>query len=158
MFNPDLIIITETWLCKDDVLILPVTNKNFNVLGCDRLTHGGGGVVICVKDNIPYYLVSTFCANDGSLECISLEIYPNSSLCIRFILLYNAPRCSLDTINSLTGYLAHTIPSNHNAKYVILKDFNLPSLVDRIDLANTPIHYDNVTQTFADFCNQFGLQ
>jgi hypothetical protein len=92
-----------------------------------------------------------------TFECLTIHIFPYSSQCTRFIVVYCAPSGSLVSLHMLIDYITHSIPLSPNAKYVILGDFYLPKLSGVITAVNAPISVDNVTQTFADFYHQFGL-
>ena len=80
----------------------------YNILCCDRVTRGGGVAICIINVNYPYNLVSTFCSEDRTLECICCDVFPNSSRCLRFLLVYRAPYCSLDTLNLLINYLTRS--------------------------------------------------
>ena len=156
MYSPDMIFITETWLHNDDMIVLPDICNDFTFLRCDRKSRGGG-VAIGLRKTIPYCLISTFACNDCTIECISLDIYPNSSRCTRLILVYRAPHGDSVSFNLFTDYLLRTLPTKPSARYVLLGDFNLPLLVDIISPTCTLKSPDIITQTFADFCFQTDL-
>ena len=157
MCSPDVIFITESWLHNSDRILLPDICKSFNIVGSDCLAQSGG-VDVCINNTIPYNLTSTCSYTDGSFEFLSLDMFPNSSYCIRFILVYRTMHCKSNVLSSLIDYLFCSIPSNPDAKYVILGSFNFSSLFT--DTSPTIINYitsDSATQSFADFCYQFSL-
>ena len=132
---------------------IPAVFNSLNVLRCNR----GGGVAACIKDSISHSLISTLCVNDGTLECLCFDIHPNSSRCMRFILVYRSPSGSINTLNVLVNYLSRNISFNPNSRYAILGDFNLPSLVHIISSNNYHTVCENLTHTFADFCSHHDL-
>ena len=109
--SPDVTIITESWLHNSDSLVLPDICKSFNIVPSDRLFRGGI-VAVCINNTIPYSLTSTCSYTDGTFECLSLDMFPNSSHCIPFILVYRTTRCKSDALSSLIDYLFRSIPSN----------------------------------------------
>ena len=85
-------------------------------------------------------------------------MFLNSSRYVRFILIYRTTRCKSDALSSLIDYLLRSIPSNPDAKYFILGDFNFSSLFTVT--SPTIVNYttsDSAIQLFADFCCLFDL-
>ena len=83
--SPDVTFITESWLHNSDSIVLPDICKSFNIVRSDRLSQGCG-FAVCINNIIPYSLTSKCSYTDGTFECLSLGMFPNSSRCIRFIL------------------------------------------------------------------------
>lgn len=63
--------LTQTWLSPDfdNEEILPPPMGHI-VFGRDRLSIKGGGIIIAVKDNLPYFLLKT----DPILEILWVEL------------------------------------------------------------------------------------
>ena len=132
-------------------LLLLLCFISFNVLRCGRFNRGSC-VAACIRDSVSRCLISTLCVNDGTLECLCFDIYPNSSRCMRFIPVYRPPSWSINTLNVLGDYLSRNIPTNPNSRYVILGGFSLPFLVHIISSNNYHTVCDNLSRIFTDFC------
>ena len=74
--------------------------KFYNILRCYRLNRGEV-VAICIKFNSSYELKSTLCCDNGTFECLSSDVHPNTTRCIRFIFIYRAPRSSTGPMDVL---------------------------------------------------------
>ena len=122
---------------------------------CNKLSQCVAMLMVCYK--ISHCVISTLRDVDNTLECLTFDIFPNSSRCTRFILVYRAPIGSADGVHMLTDYIARSIPVNPNSKFAILGDYNFPKLYSIITATNAPLSVDNLTQTFSDFYFHFGL-
>ena len=92
--NPDVIIITETWLTSD-VTDNEVDLPNFVVHRTDRQTRKGGGVVIYLKKCLTVRSIEALAHESGTcellrcrLKCIGQDI--------DLIAVYRSPDCSAD--------------------------------------------------------------
>ena len=70
--------IIETWLHKDDILIVP---EYINILRCDRLTRGEC-VAVWIQSNISCKLISTLCCDDGTFEFLSYDVQLNNTVLV----------------------------------------------------------------------------
>ena len=95
-------------------------SNSFNIVRSDRFSRGSC-VTVCINNTIPCSLTSTCSYTDGTFECLSLDMLPNFSRCIRFTLVYRTTRCKSHALSSLIDYLFRSFPSNHDAKYFILE-------------------------------------
>ena len=113
----------------------------------------------CIRDSISHGLISTSCVNDGTLECLCFDIYPKSSCCRFFILVYRLLNGSFNTLNvglRQVDYLSRNIPPNPNSRCHFRR--LQPSILGTYDLFYYQTVCDNLTQKFAGFCTHyFGL-
>ncbi|GMT05715.1 hypothetical protein PENTCL1PPCAC_27889, partial [Pristionchus entomophagus] len=129
-----LILISETWLCKDDSdAYLLGSNDDFVAFRKDRPTNAkksrGGGVAILCSPLLNPILVSSFTTE--SIESLIIDIHfssPNSSLSfhsIRICLIYRAPLCSS---TSLDTFLTFIEPLIGPAPFIMCGDLNFPAI------------------------------
>lgn len=119
MYNPDVVIITETWLHADihDSEIVPAT---YALLRSDR-DGRGGGVAIAIKHGI-HFQKEIGIPNHESIWC-TLKIN-DSSVLIGGI--YRRPNASVDYLTQLHEFL-NTIITDRT-KLLLTGDFNLPGI------------------------------
>uniref|UniRef100_A0ABD2WKB1 Endonuclease/exonuclease/phosphatase domain-containing protein n=1 Tax=Trichogramma kaykai TaxID=54128 RepID=A0ABD2WKB1_9HYME len=120
----DIIILVETWLKESKSFKL----KGFHIIRFDRQVGSGGGLAICIKDNL-FYEKTKIKFNSNKLETGSVIIKVNPHNLDNFLITacYRTQNidCSTNNIshnewNSLTNAI-----SNHGSKYYILGgDFN----------------------------------
>ena len=121
MYNPDIIIGTESWL-REDIGNAELFWADYTTFRRDRQARGGG-VFICVKNNIA-------CSElwvDDDFEILAIEVKGSDpSYMWEIIRTYRAPNEDLRIIESLaarTGFLGNSIKQS-----IIGGDLNLPQV------------------------------
>ena len=125
-FHPDVIALTETWLCDRIPNSLITCSKYYNIYRHDRLSRHGGGVCLVVKidPKVSAQLVSLPSRFD-CLEIIAVDLNDYSSaLPVRFVVAYRPPDYASnenDLFFSALDYLA-----NNCGRFCLMGDLNLP--------------------------------
>nr|CAH8845910.1 unnamed protein product [Trichobilharzia regenti] len=134
--NPDVIIITETWLTPD-VTDNEVNLPNFEVHRVDRLNRKGGGVVIYLKKGLTVRSIEALAHESEScellrcrLKCIGQDI--------DLIAVYRSPDCSADDfliekLGSWTSKCRSLVVGDFNAPTVDWSSLTTPSSVNSFD-------------------------
>uniref|UniRef100_A0ABD2WLB7 RNase H type-1 domain-containing protein n=1 Tax=Trichogramma kaykai TaxID=54128 RepID=A0ABD2WLB7_9HYME len=119
--NFDIIVLIETWLNEIKHLKL----KGFNIVRFDRQSGSGGGIAICIKQNI-FYEGTTINFSSKSLETGSVIIKLHSEKLL--ITTCYRPEYIGDTLNNLTANTWNNLTKavlDHGTEYFILcGDFN----------------------------------
>ena len=126
----NIIAITDTWL-SDNILDQEIIPTDYTIYSKDRSSRGGG-VMLAVKHSIPSHALNismeseTLCAHIGNENSVTL------------CLVYVPPNSPEMHIQSLCDYISTTV-SHSNNKYLLLGDFNLPTINWDILQGETPI-------------------
>lgn len=118
----DIIVLTETWL-NSDIHNGEIFDNRYDVVRKDRSSGKlGGGVLIALKKQISYEIISTNCES----ESVILKIKFKKSIFIISVV-YFVPNSKVDVYE---GYLSHfdDLLLLNNVNFIILGDFNLPHL------------------------------
>jgi len=110
----DILALSETWLSPDKIFLL----NNYHILRKDGPSNKSGGVLLAIKNSIPFTKLDSIFSSDGILEAVGVKV-PSSQYDIHIISIYRHPSSSLlpkweDIFNS--------IPSSGHV--IITGDFN----------------------------------
>ena len=115
--NPAIILICETWLNDSHEFKL----ENFKVYRRDRIDGNGGGVLICVRDDIPSEGVDIHTVQ----EICFIRIKINSKI-IKVGTAYRPPSQSIENTISFTNQMRDLL--QYTSNYVVLGDLNFPGI------------------------------
>ena len=118
--KPDVICLTETWLCAD-IIESECTIPGYKCIRCDRNRHGGG-VAVYISENLEFQVI--MCGPSG-LEFLLVSVHNvnNAHRKLYIGVWYRPPanNTALDDLYSVLESLDPTVLSN----FVLLGDFNI---------------------------------
>lgn len=117
--EPDIMLITETWLHKD-ILDSEITPKSYVIVRKDR-NGRGGGVALLIRDNIEFTVLSV--PYDIEAVCIR-AVFKNRVVHICGI--YRPPSSPVQVLSSLRCFMDRNVQYGDNI--ILLGDFNLPGI------------------------------
>lgn len=123
--EPDIVVITETWLHKD-VLDSEVTPPNYTIVRKDREGRGGG-VAIMIQNNIQFSALDEVC----DVEALWIKTKLNNST-VFIGGMYRPPNSPADVMIKLQTYMDLNL--RHEDNILLLGDINLPG-VDWLSLS-----------------------
>ena len=115
--TPQIFAVTETWL-TNSILNNEILPSGYTIFRCDRNSRGGG-VMLCVDEQLPCKLVSVF----SDIETIVITICGNPAITI--CLSYNPPGASAETLDALFSTIGDVADVGN---VIILGDFNCPDI------------------------------
>ena len=115
LHNYDVVLLNETWLQNKTNFFL----KNFNIIRKDRPNHIGGGLIIAIREDIPF-TQTTIYEVPHFLETLAISI-PSNWGELLIITLYRNPRTPNNSINWNTFFDSF---SSHFPSIIIGGDFN----------------------------------
>lgn len=113
--NIDIFICVETWLTEEKRIQFP----GFSVFRKDRTHSRGGGLMLLIRNNLIYDVISDLNVPDQSVELCGISIN-NISLPLDLFVCYRAPGSTLSQEN--WDNIFQNVKSSHNT--IILGDFN----------------------------------
>ena len=126
----DIIAITETWL-SDNILDQERIPTGYTIYHNDQSSRGGV-VMLVVKHSIPSHALNILA--ESETLCVHIGNKNSLTLC----LVYIPPNSPESHIQSLCDYISTTV-SHFDNKYLLLGDFNLPTINWDIPQGETPI-------------------
>lgn len=118
-YNPDIVIITETWL-HSEVVDTEIVPPGYTIVRHDR-SGRGGGVAIVVKNHITFTVLP--CPVDVEALWIRIQASGNSLIVGAF---YRPPNADDSVITHLQDTLARYHANNN--KIILAGDFNMPDI------------------------------
>ena len=117
--------LSETWLSNDDYNLYGLSGYNF--IGNHRSDRIGGGVAICLKENIAYTMRDDLSRFDDDIESICIEIEKDQNGCHKnFVIevIYHPPNQDLKHFAEKVNDLVHSLKSEKKRCY-LLGDYNV---------------------------------
>jgi len=128
VYKPDVICITETFGCAintDSFFHLP----NYKLFRQDRLTRGGGGIIIYIRDHLSCQIISSTSHTSGLWEGMTCSVFSESTLPLRIVCMYRTPgRMPPFILSDFIDYFKISSSFNNNFHTIVLGDFNLPKI------------------------------
>ena len=115
LHNYDIVLLNETWLQNKTNFFL----KKFNIIRKDRPNHMGGGLIIAIREDIPFTQTAIYEVPDH-LDTLAISI-PSDWGELVIVNVYRNPRASRDSINWDTFFDSC---SGHFPSIIIGGDFN----------------------------------
>ena len=129
---PDVICITESWLCYD-IQDTEIQNPGYQLVRLDRNRHGGGVLIYALHKFIVKQLHT-----HPSLELLTVTLHcDNCKFCLS--LFYRPPCSSVDVLHCLHNYL-QSINIPQFLSFILVGDFNINFL-------------DSTHPSFSKLCN-----
>lgn len=117
--EPDIILITETWLHKN-ILDSEIAPKSYVLVRRDRDSRGGG-VALLVRDNIDFITLPV----PADIEAVWIKVaFKNRAIHIGGI--YRPPNSPLHVLSTLRQFMESNVECDDNI--ILLGDFNLPGI------------------------------
>ena len=118
--QPDIIVLTETWL-KSTTPLCPFYIKNYNIISSPRPTpKRGGGVAIYIKTSIQYTVITNPIPNHPNLcEISSVEIHSSNSKNIINACCKPPGSNNNEFITYLTSYIKDFCNSQTNSDFLL---------------------------------------
>ena len=141
-----MICITETFgsfLNNDLFFHLP----GYFLLRQDRLTRGGGGIIIYVRNGLSYQLESSIAHTSGLWEAMICTIFSPSSTPLKIVCVYRSPGNMIQSsLEEFIDYFRNNSTLNMDFNTIIVGDFNFPQINWDLNLCNAPA--DSPAQLF----------
>jgi len=152
-YNPDLVLLTETWLEENDAHLNQLnSSRNFHILIDNRdikFKCKGGGVAMLIRKGISYKQLSIKNIVGIEIIAVDLSIHPIKAS-IRLILVYRPPAIT----SSLTIKLLKILQSLCEGNVIIVGDFNFNA--NNINW-NDNTAFTKCAKEFLEFTNNFNL-
>jgi hypothetical protein len=145
----DVIAVTETWFCRDDLALLNPITKLYDFASFEREHRGGGGVLLLVRKGIEVRHLPDLA---GDCECAWFELVCMQHS-VRIGVFYRAPDAGDVTLEAMEDVLSRGIAFPGSS--VVVGDFNFPGI--------SWFGADNVTgssameRRFVALCEQLSL-
>ena len=150
--NPDIVILTETWLDSHMPSSLIACSKSFNVFRKDRLSRGGGICMLVRKFSNINVTPVNLPADLDDLDILAVDLQDcNGTLPLRLVVTYRPPGYS--SIDNIRLFSALHSLADGCVRLCVFGDFNLPRF--NWDLFVYPDNY--LYCTAADFICNHGL-
>ena len=138
-YNPDVLCITETFASSsynDLFFCLP----GYCLLRQDRIVRGGGGVIIYIRNGLPYQVESSVAHNSGLWEAIACIISSPSSNPLKVVCFYRSPgTMTSSSQEDFIEYFQNSSVFSVEFNTIILGDFNFPKINWEVNLCNNPV-------------------
>ena len=153
--NLDIITVTETWL-NDNIYNNEILSTGYNIIRKDRSSgKRGGGVLIALRNNIHYNLVSPG-AWSRELEIATVEIELINTKKTLICVCYRPP--SVDINESLCLFTSFLESSSTYESILICGDFNFPDLYWNSDFVSQFQDISSGSTDFRELISDFFLQ
>jgi hypothetical protein len=145
----DVIAVTETWFCRDDLALLNPITKLYDFASFERPHRGGGGVLLLVKKGI---VVRHLPDLAGDCECAWIELVCKP-VNVRVGVFYRAPDAGPEALDAIENIVAQGVAFPGFS--VILGDFNFPGISW---FGDDEVNGSNVSErSFVAMCDQLSL-
>jgi hypothetical protein len=124
--KPALICLTETW-CNDNISDDLITPQHYTIYRMDRIGRVGGGVAICVRNDISSCCMSLNTTYPAPAECECLFIYLNTLkivLCVIYIPPGLRAKVHQNILSYLTNFFDEAVLLYSTEKVIFCGDFN----------------------------------
>ena len=132
LHNPDLLVVSETWLNETVPSAVLVPRTAYSVLRCDRTSGRGGGVALFVHSNLSILRTEELPLSFGC-EILCADLLYNALLSFRLIVVYRPPACG------------------HECTLEYLKNVSLLCCCDKPCIIVGDFNFDPTDATFASF-------
>ena len=148
--RPDIIALSETWLCDKIPNSLFACSQYYNVYRCDRLSRTGGGVCLFVANdrNVNIQQISLPSEFD-CLEMLAVDLNDSSSaLPFRVVVAYRPPDYTSD--ENVSFFSAFDYLANGSGRFCLVGDLNLPEFEWELFLHPDNLLYDSAANLVCD--------
>jgi hypothetical protein len=148
----DVIAITETWFCHENLPLLNPLTKFYQFASFERAHRGGGGVLLLVRKGITVRHLPDMA---GACECAWVELVCKG-VNVRIGVFYRAPDAGLEEFEAIESVMSDGVTAFPGTS-VVLGDFNLPGIVWFGDDDNV-IGSNAMERRFVALCDQLSLE
>jgi hypothetical protein len=147
----DVIAITETWFCRDDLALLNPITKLYNFVSFEREHRGGGGVLLLVKKGIAIRHLPDIADGDCESAWIELVCKPGN---VRVGVFYRPPDAGIETLEAIENVISQGV--SFPGISLVLGDFNFPG-ISWFGAADTVTGSNVAERRFVALCEELSL-
>jgi hypothetical protein len=119
----DIIAITETWFCREDLSLINPITKFYQVISFERARRGGGGVLLLARKGLPLRHMPDM--PGGDCECAWVEVVCKP-VNVRFAVFYRPPEADEEVLLAINE--KPTAGASFSGVSVVTGDFNFPGI------------------------------